>query len=68
MSAPGALAPAAGAKVPFMSLIDNEDPDDLFELIDELAVGKPVCKSIFGWMNVRVRCVERLWLAVSGLR
>ena len=39
---PSSLAPEPGKKLDFMALVDKEDPDDIYELIDELAVGESV--------------------------
>jgi hypothetical protein len=43
---PSSLAPEPGKKLDFMALVDKEDPDDIYELIDELAVGEAAaCRS-----------------------
>jgi hypothetical protein len=64
MAAPASLAPQPGTKLDFMSLVDKEDPDDIYELIDELAVGTLNSIRVF-FFFFRIVCVGE-WLLVGS--
>jgi hypothetical protein len=63
MAAPASLAPQPGTKLDFMSLVDKEDPDDIYELIDELAVG--TLSSIRVFFVFRFVCVWEKFAACA---